>query len=399
MRLLLLILVVGCASTEQPSFEEPTIEVFQGDNFETTVTSRGTPTVPGYSMHFRGGVDAIHMPDSFRIGGTEMLIENPTCNQESEIGIAVFPAATAAAMFSGGDPTDNDDSATTNFVSIDVGGPHLARIVVGYSLDYDCAGAQKLTGESTFLFYPTGRIVRADRKITPSTNDLTSTTGCGCTGGTPATNFAFTSYWAFNEGVVNVDRAGDEIPPGGSADGACTVYTNGAIGVQFSETTTRIGVNNRASHVFDFFNRIPSTADPLLSRPEQIFSAIQIVDGATVNTDRTRCGEVLERLADPPIRIGDSQLPSSNEDGIYNDDQGIRKQPFRIRPAAGGSLPPGFTVSFELENGAARITRNPPPTVQPIAYTQRGFQGDRRFFMVFNEGLEGDEAFILVEPQ
>ena len=383
MRLLLLIAFAGCSSVDEPEFPDPTIEVLEGQNFETTVIG------PNYVMHFKGGIDQVHLPDSLVVGGQEMLHTSPNCFQESQAGFAVFPAVLAAANNSGGTPTPGNDDNSPNFVSIDLGGPHLARIVVGFSIDYTCGGSQKVTGKSIYTFFPTGRIVRQDLGIQASTTLMNSSLGCACETPDPGGGgFVFTSYWAFNQSDANVGA--DNVAVTTNANGACSIYPDRAIAVQFDRPTSRVGVNNIASHVFDF-----ATGAPLNVSTQNLFSAIQLDE-----TSGPDCGQILKRLSDPQIVFTDdingNRSFSTNQDGIYGDEVGIRLEPFEIRPGIDGDLPPGFTVSFDLDGGTADITRE--DGSRPDMLIQRDFPGSTRFFVVFIDGLEVGQT-ITVEPK
>jgi hypothetical protein len=397
MRWFLLIAAAGCAKVEEPTFQEPTIEVTQIDEFDTTVIGRGTPGIPAFELHFRGGENTIHMPDRFRVAGSETLATTPNCLNESQIGIAMYPLATAAANFDGGTPTPNGD-VTTNFVSIDVNGSHVVRLTVGFSLDYACGtNNERVSGESTFVVYPTGRIVRADRKIRGATGTLQADLmNCSCDGNPQGNGKAFTSYWSFVQST-NANRDSDMLTGSGDSSGACTMLPSGAIGVQYSQPQRVRSDASVSAHVFDFFNE----AGELNLPDQEIVSAIQIEPAGATGSNSARCGAILDRLTNATAVFSDSSGDRSyglNQDGFYGDDFGTRREPFTIRPAGGSALPAGFTVAFDIAGGGnAKITRDPAPTIEPVAYVQRDFPGSTRFFLVFNEGLADGES-VTIEP-
>lgn len=381
MRWLLLTVLVGCASFDEPEFPDPTIEVLQSDEFETLV--RG----PNYTMHFPGGMDRVHLPDSFTVNGREMLASSTTCLSESQLGIAVFPAVLGSASPHGGVPTPSSDNNLPNFLSIDLDGPHIARIEVGFSVDYTCNGSQTLSGRTIYTFFPTGRIVRQDLDIRPSTNNLASTAGCSCEVSSDPNEFFFTSYWAFTPSEANVDA--QDQPVSVNAQGACSNYDDRVLAVQFDGETSRIGVNGIASHVFDFVAQAPA----LTTSPHNVTSAVQIEGSRALG-----CGEILARIGHQEAVFADEAGPRTyvpNPDGIYADDFGTRTDPFTITPGA-AALPPGFTIAIDLDGGTADIRLE--DGTQPNMLIQRDFEGSTRFFVVFVDGLPAGRS-ITVEPK
>jgi hypothetical protein len=310
------------------------------------------------------------MPQSLSINGVNRLAEGQ-CPNEGGIGIAVYPAAVAAAPMLGGDPTA---SSTLTF---DMAGPAVARVKVEWTLPFECNLAQRQgKGTSTFTIFPNGRIVRHD-VTTPTAVALSvDTNPCGCSA---ESNFYLTSYWAFTP-AQNVNPDGSPFTDGGTA--GCAVYGNHMIAVAWPDSHTRVITDNAVS-AFTY----EWVTDSMTLSPDEreLVSAIQI----SKETAPAKCADALADLDDFPITVAGSSIVT-DDSGIYIDN---RHHTARVEISAPRRIPRGFAVALDV-GGFGEITRSP-----PLDGDWYGAQHDNgRTVFWFRDGLDVGQT-IAIEPR
>ncbi len=373
MRFLAVVVVLAsCANVDD--FPEPLVSV-------TPTADMGFTAVgPRYAMTFAGGTK-LHLPSRLEIDGKDRL-GTDSCSLESQLGVAMFPGATATSEVTG----------TSTIMEV-LNGPFIGRVRSTYEVPYACQGPQVLKGEVIYTFFPNGRIVRQDVNVFPSSMDLNNVPGpCGCGSipGTPdSANFFFTSFWAFDpsQNPRLFDEIGMEVQnpltrgvPGGSR--ACTQYLDVALGVGWPATTTRLYQNQAASHIFDW---PPQGASMLVTGPQSVTSALTIA---------TSCQEALANLDDPQLFI-DNVLMSTGEDGIYHDAR-VHDSSFEIHPGA-GTIPSGFTIEVDFGRPVSRIFLERSPGVDHRVALVQASEANR-FFIIFQDQLDPGQT-ITIDPQ
>lgn len=307
--------------------------------------------------------------------GQELLGSNPACAAESLVGVSVTPALTVA----GG------SSATSSKLTVVEAGPGVVKIRVTYAATYPCPSATSLSGSTDFTIVPSGRIVRED-SVQPTAEVLSPSASCGCA--TSQQNFAFSTFYTFaGAGASQVQT--DGTPIADDVFQSCSMYSNHGIAVSFAQLTdthTRYHAGATAAHVLDWY----ANATTLPTDQKPMTSAIQIGAGAT-------CQQLQAFLADAPISIGDTQLDSTDHDGIYRDNLAVHTSAFDIKPQPGKpNIPPGFAISVDL-GGAdhATITRSD-GLEGTIGVPQR--EDGSRYLIFFPGGLAAGET-ITITPQ
>lgn len=378
--------VGGCAKA--PEFDDPgtPVSVLE-QGFGRTVIG------PGYQMVFHGGEQAeVHMPESLTIAGSETLATGPIENRlERLIGFGFYPALIATADTNGtvleADITTNDD------------GPFVAQISTTFKISYICdapINTHQFSATSVFTFFPNGRINRFDTAVqaVADGDSLTNSPGATCPPAPDTFNpgLVLTSFWTFPESgnTVTAGPTGDDVavPNGGVDDvpGACTFLTDRAIGVRYKPQSTRVDPNpNADAHVFDFIDAPTSISG---NDKFDVISQVQLR-----NTGDLSCGEVLAQLVEPAIRVGDEEVPTPNQDGIYEDPFNPRSGPFNVEVIGSTAVPSGWVLATELASDSVKITHSDGSDVN--YNVQRLEVGLTRFLIVFNEPLEpGDPITI-----
>ncbi|HEY5938705.1 MAG TPA: hypothetical protein VIU61_28835 [Kofleriaceae bacterium] len=380
-----LVALAACATVPEPPPE-------LGDDVVTVayqnggVQVRGPITeggVPLYEMTFPDTSDEIGMPDSFKIGGRETLSLPPDdCNRERRIGVALFPAG---VVTSGDIASFGGESNVETIVEA----PGLAKVRVTYDIDYQCPTLQTFSGESIFTFFPSGRIVREDIEISPSSSTIDpqgANFACGC--GFTDIPFYFTSFWSFdaNGSDEQVDANNME-PRDGITSQACTMYPTHGVGVAWPDASTRFHPSVASTHVYDFLANQQSIPE---GESGSVTSAVQVHDG--VRTPGT-CGNMLAQLADPRLLVGDEQLGSTDHDGIYRPSE--EHDDTTVLTTDDG-IPGSWAISINLGGAThGRVTRSPPLDDFVRFHADPESEGNTVF--VFLQGLAPGES-ITIEP-
>jgi hypothetical protein len=262
-------------------------------------------------------------------------------------------------------------------------GPAVVKIRVTFGVDYLCPAIQTVSGTIDFTMFPGGRIVREDIAVTPSTNPLAQDANCGCqqSASSPA-DLRVLSYWAFEPMHATQVQANGQAATDGML-AACTMYPEVAIGVSWAEQAAgaRYHPNATASHVLDW----TAGAATLATTPLSMTSAIQIAD--TPDLPTSKCRDVLALLADAPLQIGDTRLPSADHDGIYRDPV-THTGAFEVK-ATGTEVPSGFAISVDLGGADHADLSGRIATVQ---------HDGGRFLIAFRDGLSPGDSFT-IEPK
>ncbi len=322
-----------------------------------------------YELQF--AATGVRLPSSLTIGGSPELLLGGGCPRESGIGFGVFPAITASGL--NGSPGSSD-------LTVVMSGPAIARVRVAWSTPYPCQGAQIASGSTTFTLFPSGRIVRTDAAIMPSTTHLGVTPKgeqCGCSSDSPG--FDVETFWAFRAGT-DVDESGAPSPPAGAPAG-CTLYpADGVgIGVGWGDTATRMP--GQSIYVKDLVAQ-QATLDPA---PSSWTSAIQLANTAT------SCSDILAGLVDPDILVGGAHV-QSDETGIFRAD-GALTAAFTLTTT--NYVPPGWAVSLDLDPHAVLTSSRSTGTAW---YAAQIDPADGHTLLYFRDPLDVGDT-ITIEPK
>jgi hypothetical protein len=128
---------------------------------------------PGYTM--RVSERGYGFPDSFTVGGVELLAHGDTCEDEDGLGLGFYPAGILAGV----DPPADQDVEDGRTVTVDVETPFLVKLAIPWRASFGpCALAPH--GRTTFTFFPDGRIFRQDHVLDTSAASATACPGaCG----------------------------------------------------------------------------------------------------------------------------------------------------------------------------------------------------------------------------
>jgi hypothetical protein len=373
-----LVFVVGCAQVPERAADlAPLLEITRGAAGEV----RSVRAADGlYEMQF-GGAGNVHLPVGLRIEGVEVLGAGDECYNEEKIGVAVFPAINVH----GATPAD---PSLTNTIEAVLDGPIVSQVRIEFGASYACNGPQQITGETTFTFFPSGRIVRNDLAISPTTTTATGA-DCTCANDAVATYF-FTSFWAFQVDAAGaqVTRAGEPAADVLAEPGACTLYPDRAIAVNFGGATTRYPANGAFTHAFDL---VPGDVPQIEPDSKDLTSAIQISNrGGLAPAD---CDALFAALDDPQVlQVEDAAPQNTNLHGIYEIDS---PRPNGVTFRAMAKIPGGFVVNVDLGGVRhLRMLRN--GIAAPLPRSQPDVRANR-FLFLFEDDLDAGET-IRFEP-
>jgi hypothetical protein len=155
---------------------------------------------PNYALRFPAS--SFHYPDQLRIGTSDVLSTSTACNEESLVGMDLYPVS----RFS----SDSAATGETASATIILAGPVVAKVAVSWSWQAaaQCAPSRTVTGHSSFTLFPDGRLVRFDELTTPSAS---SQTPCDCD--TAAQGFLLTAYVTLVPSVMITNQGGDPVFP------------------------------------------------------------------------------------------------------------------------------------------------------------------------------------------
>lgn len=382
MRSGVLAIIAACsACAKAPAFEDPGTPV--------TVVENGlgrTVVGPGYQMAFHGGEALeLHLPESLTVGGVEVLGAGVETFFERNIGFGLFPAFIAAADDAG------IDSVTASTITTNDDGPFVAQIRTELAFRYQCGTVmESFKATSVFTFFPNGRIVRHDLDVQGIANPSPILASAFACNSFAPPNPILTSWWAFG-GDSTVDAGGVEVQANARPEGACTRFTQAgserSIAVVYDGEPARIMVPQGVrAHVHDFF---PATATSFDNTSFQVSSRVQLAGSAAMS-----CAQLLDQLAQPPIRVGSDQLAGPNPDGIYTDPSAARSAAFDVEVIGDVPVPAGWVLSTQLSSDLIQITRDG----QDVSYNvQRLEPGQNNFLIIINEPLAPGSR-VTIEP-
>jgi hypothetical protein len=326
----------ACAKPSQPVFADPLVVVSHGT--DDIVDVHQAEEIPGYVVTFG---KAKGFPTSLSFVGQELLGAGTTCDLESLIGTAIYPAAVAVGDIA------LDPASTLTF---DLEGPAVARAKVSYAVPYTCNGAaQHLSGTTTLTFFPFGRIARHD-EVTASDSALPASPNCECASDN---NYFFTSFWTFAPQATALMPTGATIDETNDYDQQTACFTYSAlgayVGIRYSGTQTRVILTQGeelSRFVNDFQRRAPSLG---IGERGSVDSAIQLSD-----TEPQPCSQLTEPLEDRGLRV-DGRAAVLDGSGIFTDPGGDYGRTIAITGA--GAIAPGFVVSLSGIHEHLKVNR------------------------------------------
>lgn len=215
-----------------------------GSNAAVSVVADGvgaTVTAPGYVMRF--SQDGARFPYQLNLGGTEMIMGgSQQCSDEYGMGIALYPVTRVNGV--------NDPDFGPPTLTIPLEGPYVGQVRLQWSSGFACPDSQAgaITGDSTFSFFPDGRIARFDRVHNAGERDAPDCDDCGLG---RASSFFLTSYTTLiadgdatlSDGQGVLTSYGAQVAPGASA---CLRQRGYSVAFSWVDTSTRMRVAQAA---------------------------------------------------------------------------------------------------------------------------------------------------------
>jgi hypothetical protein len=376
----LVVIAGACANPGSgPGPASQLVDVKQGSDATTISIKAPTPDQLPYVLTFPQTGDPL--PSSLAVdlgsgsGTFEMLAgSGSACGTvQAGIGFAIPEVAVAAATnFGGGDgPSDT---------SIELDGPGVGQVQISWNAPYKCNGIENaMSGVTTFTAFPNGRIVRHDDMAQPTEQMLAANDQCTC--GSSIPDVTFESFYTF---VPGIDTDPTDNDPGGGVNlqQGCTTYPNNSeIAVSWPDTDTFIP--SRSTWAHHWFLNVQS-----VDNSQQKLTSAILVARADM-----QCQKLLDQLADTPLVVDNTTLPSTNDDGIFVD-TATHTAPFDIT-APGVDVPP-FALEIPLSDHA--IITPPHPTTDGFFIAQPKLGDPGRLVIWFRDGLAANESFH-VEPK
>jgi hypothetical protein len=314
-----------------------------------------------YAMTF-GDAPSLVLPVALTTSGTNLFAPNVTCIQ-SLAGVLLYPGGRAIG---GG--------AGASAVDIQLGGPAVARVAIDFDVPYQCAhGPEKLTGRTTYTFFPSGRIERVDEDIRAAQSAISDTGSCTCGAGDDS--YFYSTFWSFRSDM-DLAPDGTTRAPGSAGARGCTRADNHLIALAYDDEA----VEAAGGTYTQYWNR--GRAPFADTTPKRSHSAI-----ALAPDDGISCQDLLGRLVDPPLTVGDRL--ARTEGGIYIDDV-VHASTFGI--TTGAPISAGLALETSLGGARhARVTKGGAAT----DFTAQAV-GDRILFWFAEPLMPGEQ--IVVEP-
>lgn len=375
---------------------------------DTDPTNTRITMLDGSEIGFRNQLNRYPFVDRLIVSGQDLVATPEGCAYEDQIGVAAFPVYTI------GGQSVTAGNVTHAFDVLDVGAAYT-RIQTHWTvpIDPDCGASQTSgSGNTTWAFYPDGKIVRNDT-ITPTVNStITPGPSCNCSGAIGAGSFIVTSYATFEASrLAAVTRTGEaeatSVPPtSGGVGGACARGTSGGkVAVYWDRldnndptpppTRIRHETNPGNSHeIVAFVYDMVSQADNAMSMSPGVSYGIRT--HMLVHSGTQPCtallGEVESFAAIQPLMVtpagGAAQPVSYSANGFF-DDLTAYSGPITIR----GAAPEGFAIHLRFPGFTAIATDRMASRV----VWQRD-EGDGTFTLFFLDGL-GPQTAITVTPE
>lgn len=312
---LLLLLGAGCFSV--PPYEPPDVVVYTEE-----ATGGARVAAEGFELHFAGG-PGFHFPDSLKVGGVEMIGNDPAqkCFAENQIGVRILPTARVSA--------DGAATQVTNRLTPVLKGPIVVQARVEWATAFKCSGDRKPSGSSTFTVFPDSRIVRYD-ELTDESPEVDGASICSCDAA--ANDFNVTTFWTLARGSFaklyrSDDLSRSDPPPQGGTEIGNVPYScvdDDTHRLTFAWTDNRIttirGTPNLIAFGREFFDngnssKLPGSGMFRYSNSSALF----IGTGDCRAEGFVRAEEYLKMNS--KITVGGMDATFSTKDGIFGSEQ------------------------------------------------------------------------------
>ncbi|MFN0249360.1 MAG: hypothetical protein ACKV2T_20915 [Kofleriaceae bacterium] len=361
----------------------------------------GIPT--GFSVTFADPASKYPMPIAINVGGEQLISNAGFCTREDQVGIAAYPVYMIAGNQT---PTSN-----IHPLDVDVDGPAYKQLVSHWTYVHgtECQpgnGTVQGNGQTTWGFYPDGRIVRYDYVQPASLGMHQPTSMCWC-----ATSMTWTiaSYFAFDQSIISTltavgDPEGTTPIPDPPTNpelqnrvGACfTTDANARAGIRWDMSSsgrrdTRIRAFNQITFTHDIVPSSGIGADMTMSSEDTFGLRTHLfLDGSGVAGS---CSEVNQRLlrhaSTPPARV-EGEMIAVDGLGFYDDTIMNRTHANAVTFHADfGSIEDGWALRIKFP-GYRSITTSVPSNWQ--------HETDDTFYIFFPDGLENNEM-VTITPE
>lgn len=339
----------------------------------TASTDTHVAFLDGSQVGFRSALSRYPLPDRLIVGGQNLVASPEGCAFEDQVGLAAYPVFSVGAQALTGNPT--------HALDVEVQGPALTSLRTSWSLVLPsaCSAAQtQATGNTSWTFFPDGKVVRNDTITPAETSDLMTGGGCNCPGAVGAGTFLVTSYTTLEASLLSaVTRPGQAeqqaLPPQGvigGAPGACARGTSGGkVAVWWDRldnqdpatppTRLRHEANMGNAHdIVAFVYDMVSDASPVSTIAAGTSYGIRT--HMMLNAGGLPCTDLLTRLeafaSTQPLTISPVGMPGGGQVaysalGVF-DDATSYTGPVTIT----GALAPGFAVSLRFPGFTAVAT-------------------------------------------
>ncbi len=352
---------------------------------------------PGYLIRFSN--DGSRMPYQFNLGGNLLLGGARDCSDEYGMGIALYPMLLVNGV--------NRAGMGAPDVSTPLTGPYVGQVRIGWSQTVTCGATSSLDGDTTFSFFPDGRIARFDR--VGNSVELMADTCTACSGGL-GSMFYLTSYTTLiadsdassTEGdLTGFTTHGQVIDPGRST---CLSQRGQSIAFSlgpFDEARMRVAAEMppAQARTIAFVRDMHTNATLPAQTPYGWEATTQMKVSSTQS-----CGSLESSLQpfsedDHQLSINGNALGSALADGIFG---GVPQQngypvdfPVTLSPTGGApTLPAGFAVWLYHSPLPAKLT--PVHSGNPTGtwyYEQR--VGPNSVVFWFDVGLDTGESITI----
>ena len=325
MRGLWLLAIAGCAEPGTPFFARG------GVTFQNRTVYMG-PT----RMDF--GSIATPLPTGFFLSDqnpeVQVLRARDTC-VPSLAGVQLYPVVTAVG---------DDPKGLQGALEVLMPGPAVLRLKATYEIPYTCGTAStKLTGTSTFTFFPDARIIRSDENLVGTTENLSTSAACSCSG--TADPFSFTSFWAFERGEVYDETFAKKTVF--DAPACIVIDKRFTLGIKYDGQRTSAGDATGYPIVGQEMS-MQMQSWPANHPPQSAKSHVGVVTGETAAS----CAEALAKLDDGRLAVDVASERLYAKDGIYEATARAYRTPTEVRVPVNH---PGFALAIDL--GGAKHAR------------------------------------------
>ncbi len=355
-------------------------------------------TAPGYTMRF--GTDGALFPYQIIAGGQHLMGGSQQCSDEQAMGIALYPVFRAGS-------TDFPGLGAPS-ISVPLDGPYVGQVRLQWSGSFPCGGDGNgsVSGQSTFSFFPDGRLTRFDVITNAANKNSIDCTRCDDTG--PATSFFLTSFTTLivdpgaflsdgNEAML--DSYGEQVNPGVTA---CVRERGQSIAFSWVDSQTRMRVvETSPTRSIAFVKDLVNGAAALPAQDWRTTTQMGIA--ATEN-----CAALEARIqpfsdSDHAVTINGTAVGAALTDGIFGGDPRPDGYPvdFPVTIAPETTVATGVPAGF-----AVWLYSNPIPTNLKVTHSsghtgtwyrmQR--VGSTQLVLWFDVPLEAGEAITISEP-